>query len=103
MKSFDPVQRHVECPRGTGSREPVSINDIGLTADLRRLAELRECGAMFGVNGATVTVKQSCPPQEPCTIPQSGQTDTQIRCSPEQGDKSIISLEFCPVAAANDQ
>ncbi|MNY66620.1 hypothetical protein D3C86_2040750 [compost metagenome] len=70
---------------------------------MRRLGDFRKCGTMFGVNGATVTIEQACAAQEPCTIPQPGQTDTVVCRHSQQADELISRLQFCPVAAANDQ
>ncbi|MNL62130.1 hypothetical protein D3C87_1861250 [compost metagenome] len=58
---------------------------------------------MFGVDCTAITVEQACPAEEPCTVPQSGQRDALVCRRSQQVAELLVRLQFCSVAAADDQ
>ncbi len=103
VQTLDPVQRHVERPGRARCRQAVTVNHIGLAADLGGLGDFRQRRAMFRVNRTAIPFQHPCPPQKPGAIPQPGQQHARLGGHSQKTDELVAGLQFRAVAAADHQ
>ena len=103
MQALDPVQGHMESPRGAGRGEAVAVDHVGFAGDLRRLGHFGQRRAMFGVDGTAVTLQQPRTPEEPRAVPQTGEAHARFTRTAQPLDKWLAGLEFGAKTTADHQ
>ncbi|MNN37551.1 hypothetical protein D3C81_1515040 [compost metagenome] len=103
MQALYPLEGHVERTIGTGCGQAVAINHIGFTGDLSQPGNFRQCGTMFRVNRAAISIQQTGSSEEPGAIPHTSQRNALIRRFAQQIDQCIVRFECRTVPATDNQ